>query len=343
MKMKSNFLGLSAKLALAVLAVGTMFTSCYEEKGIDVTPVDPVPAPEYFIVGSVYSATTNEAIAVTTSEVTTTAGSITQPNASSFKISGLKENDVVTITVKKAGFFTATRTVSVSKVADGTTCVVNANIALTGVNDAAVTPPTEGEGSEGTPVTGNDELNDKVAGQLSGFGLLLDDRMPAPKFDKDGNAVAYALEDKTMDADPIAKFVDVTYNRVIDSFVIQDVTVSAVTRAISDIDATTLAYLARCVSAQTNLPYAGDKFKTEKTTIKLWKKANLAVKALSIKTILNLRSLTFIFDGKTYVVNFMTAKQSSIGFVYDGHDSHDYHDIHGDNSNAGGGIGGSDI
>lgn len=341
--MKSNFLGLSAKLALAVLAVGSMFTSCYEEKGIDVTPVDPLPAAEYSIVGSIYSATTNEAISVASSEITATSGTIAQPTPSSFKITGLTADAVVTITVNKAGFFTATRTVSVAKVADGTTCVVNANVALTGVNDVAVVPPTEGEGSEGSPVAGDETLNNKVKDQLAGFGLPLDSRMPAPTFDKDGNAIAYALEDQTLDADPVAKYVDVTYNRVVDSFVIQDVTVGAVTRAISDVDATTLAYLARCVSAQTKLPYAGSKFKTEKTTVKLWKKANLAVKALSIKTILNLKSLTFIFDGKTYVVNFMTAKQSSIGFVYDNHDSHDYHDIHGESSNAGGGIGGSDI
>ena len=36
MKMKSKFFGLSAKLALAVLAVGTTLTSCYDSENGDV-------------------------------------------------------------------------------------------------------------------------------------------------------------------------------------------------------------------------------------------------------------------------------------------------------------------
>ena len=53
MKMKSKFFGLNAKLALAVLAVGTMFTSCYDSENGDVTkPYTPEPA-KYIVSGYV--------------------------------------------------------------------------------------------------------------------------------------------------------------------------------------------------------------------------------------------------------------------------------------------------
>ena len=55
--MKSRFFGLSAKLALAVLAVGFTFTSCYDSAndGI-IVPGDVdvvIPAPKYEVTGYV--------------------------------------------------------------------------------------------------------------------------------------------------------------------------------------------------------------------------------------------------------------------------------------------------
>ena len=53
MKMKSKFFGLNAKLALAVLAVGTMFTSCYDSENGDVTQPYQAPNPIYTFTGTV--------------------------------------------------------------------------------------------------------------------------------------------------------------------------------------------------------------------------------------------------------------------------------------------------
>ena len=53
MKMKSKIFGLNAKLALAVLAVGTMFTGCYDSENGDVKKPYVAPDPVYYIAGTV--------------------------------------------------------------------------------------------------------------------------------------------------------------------------------------------------------------------------------------------------------------------------------------------------
>lgn len=61
--MKSKLFGLNAKLALAVLAVGTMFTSCYDSENGDVTkPYTPENAV-YTIVGTVSNDVTGAPVA----------------------------------------------------------------------------------------------------------------------------------------------------------------------------------------------------------------------------------------------------------------------------------------
>ena len=63
MKMKSKFFGLNAKLALAVLAVGTMFASCYDSENGDVTVPYQAPDPVYTFVGTVNNNATNGPVA----------------------------------------------------------------------------------------------------------------------------------------------------------------------------------------------------------------------------------------------------------------------------------------
>ena len=61
--MKSKFFGLNAKLALAVLAVGTMFTSCYDSENGDVTQPYQAPDAVYTFTGTVTSQLTNKGVA----------------------------------------------------------------------------------------------------------------------------------------------------------------------------------------------------------------------------------------------------------------------------------------
>lgn len=62
MKMKSKFFGLNAKLALAVLAVGTMFTSCYDSENGDVTKPYVAPDAVYSFQGVVTNNITGEGV-----------------------------------------------------------------------------------------------------------------------------------------------------------------------------------------------------------------------------------------------------------------------------------------
>lgn len=63
MKMKSKLFGLNAKLALAVLAVGTMFASCYDSENGDVTKPYKAPAAVYTFVGTVTNNVTGAPVA----------------------------------------------------------------------------------------------------------------------------------------------------------------------------------------------------------------------------------------------------------------------------------------
>ena len=63
MKMKSKLFGFNAKLALAVLAVGTMFASCYDSENGDVTKPYKAPDAVYTFVGTVTNNVTGAPVA----------------------------------------------------------------------------------------------------------------------------------------------------------------------------------------------------------------------------------------------------------------------------------------
>ena len=73
--MKSKFFGLNAKLALAVLAVGTMFTSCYDSENGDVTQPYQAPDAVYTFTGTVTSQLTGKGVADAT---VTFSGAVTE-------------------------------------------------------------------------------------------------------------------------------------------------------------------------------------------------------------------------------------------------------------------------
>lgn len=71
MKMKSNFFGVTAKLAIAILAVGTMFTSCYDSENGDVSKPYKAPDAVYTFVVTVSNGITGKPV----DGATVTAGS----------------------------------------------------------------------------------------------------------------------------------------------------------------------------------------------------------------------------------------------------------------------------
>ncbi len=338
MKMKSNVLGISAKLVLAVLVVcGTIFTSCYEEKGVDVTPVKPAT---YIVAGGVYDDATNAAIEGYTVSISPTVGTATVTGYS-FRITGLSANDVITITVVKEGYFTASRSIEIGVGAAGTTVVVNASIALTSKASESV-PAVDPEGGESVPTTSPDLSSSATLTELGLLGLTSADGS-ALAFDADGDLTAQSQTALSgMSAVAIDQYVPVKVERYEDSFVITDVQ-TATTKAITSVDASTLIYLARCVASAIDIPYAGAQFSKIEETVNILQSANMVPYAYQALMSFSIRSLNFIVEGQTYVVTYMSCKTTSYSFLYDTHDNHDSHDGHGGNSNAGGGIGGSDL
>lgn len=130
MKMKSKIFGLNAKLALAVLAVGTMFTGCYDsENGDVVKPYEPLPAT-YYVMGTITDATTGAALPDAT--VTVNGTDVVLNASASYSVSGQSGDN--TVTVQLDGYNkdqTVTRTVNIPALSDGQSYTAVVNVALT--------------------------------------------------------------------------------------------------------------------------------------------------------------------------------------------------------------------
>ena len=130
MNMKSKFFGLNAKLALAVLAVGTMFTSCYDsENGDVVKPYEPLPAT-YYVMGTITDATTGAALP--DAQVTVNDAGVELNASASYSVAGKAGDN--TVTVQLDGYNedqTVTRTVNIPTLSDGQSYTAVVNVALT--------------------------------------------------------------------------------------------------------------------------------------------------------------------------------------------------------------------
>lgn len=125
--MKSKFFGLNAKLALAVLAVGTMFTSCYDsENGDVVKPYEPAD-PVYYVAGTITDVETGEPLNAQVT-VNGVAATITDGN---YSASGQVGENTVSVTM--AGYNNdqpVERKVNIEAVAAGQSYTAVVNVAL---------------------------------------------------------------------------------------------------------------------------------------------------------------------------------------------------------------------
>ncbi len=119
--MKSRFFGLSAKLALAVLAVGFTFTSCYDSANENVvvpgTPGEVVlPAPVYEITGYVTDFLTGNAIQG--AFVTTPIGSTTTDGTGYYKVTSSSATSGV-VEIAATGYQSVSLTLSITAIQTG--------------------------------------------------------------------------------------------------------------------------------------------------------------------------------------------------------------------------------
>lgn len=134
MKMKSFFSGVSAKLALAVLAVGTMFASCYDSENGDVTVPTKPAAPTYTVNGVVTDFKTGEAISGATVALdgTTVTTDTTDATGSYSYQTGAPV--VGQVTISATGYREVVRTIEMPTVQTGAV-VFTVNAALVGEYD----------------------------------------------------------------------------------------------------------------------------------------------------------------------------------------------------------------
>ena len=123
--MKSKFFSLNAKLALAVLAVGTMFTGCYDSENGDVNKPYVAPDPVYYVAGTVTDLETGEALAATVSVDGKTATAV----GGNYSIK-TTAGDNKTVTVTMAGYQDVTRTINIPTVGKGETYTAVVDVAM---------------------------------------------------------------------------------------------------------------------------------------------------------------------------------------------------------------------
>lgn len=125
MKMKSKFFGVTAKLAIAILAVGTMFTSCYDSENGDVTKPYKAPDAVYSFIGTVTNNITGAPVpgasvalsGAVTATATTDANGVYQAVV---QIDGGAEGAVTVAVAAKAGEYeAASDIINVQKMSNG--------------------------------------------------------------------------------------------------------------------------------------------------------------------------------------------------------------------------------
>ena len=133
MKMKSKFFGFTAKLAMAILAVGTMFTSCYDSENGDVSKPYKAPDAVYTFVVTVSNGITGKPV----EGATVTAGSTACAGVGNGVYQAVVTNDQTgtkmpsTVTVSVAAgsdYEAATATVNVATTENGQAITCYANI-----------------------------------------------------------------------------------------------------------------------------------------------------------------------------------------------------------------------
>lgn len=138
MKMKSKFFGFSAKLALAILAVGATFASCYDSENGDVTKPYKAPGAVYSFVGTITNNITGTAVSGATVTLTGAATGTATADANGVYQIVLKAAEgagfaggAVTVTVAAAtNYATASATIDVTKLDAGQAATYYKNVVV---------------------------------------------------------------------------------------------------------------------------------------------------------------------------------------------------------------------
>lgn len=316
--MKNVFRGLSAKLALALLAVGTM-TSCYEKEELDKTPA-PTPEPaKYYIQGNVLDVENGQPL---NAKVMVDGAAVTVTNG--YYRTEVTADKEITIVADMDKYFTATKTAFLPKTDAGSVSIATVDFALVGVNSQVTAPEYN------TPANADQAAEVAEASKETLTGIFAE--------------AGFALADDAIEVDENGDVV-VTAAKIVETEVAGDLTfdvplMSGFSSTVSPADTKALTvgqiWLSSAEKALGMLYGMEKAFK--KHTFSGVKGA--AINSLTIKAYYKARALAF--DGKDGVVLFQDKVRATVTYEdHDNHDGHDYHDVHDShdftNPGAGGG------
>lgn len=321
--MKNVFRGLSAKLALALLAVGTM-TSCYEKEELDKTPA-PTPEPaKYYIQGNVLDVENGQPLNAT---VTVDGATVTVNNGyyrtevAADKVADGKE---ITIVADMDNYFKATKTAYLPKADAGSVTIATVDFALVGVNSQITAPEYNTPANSGQAKTVADASKPILSKIFGDCGFALTD--DAIEVDENGDVVVTAA--KTVET-------EVGGNLTFDVPLMSGFS-STVSPA--DTKALTVGEIWLTSAAKAlGIPYGMQRVDKKHTFSGVQFKA---ISTLTIKAYYKTRALAF--NGKDGVVLYQDMVRATVIYEdHDSHDGHDWHDVHDShdftNPGAGGG------
>ena len=313
MKMKSKFFGFTAKLAMAILAVGTMFTSCYDSENGDVSKPYKAPDAVYTFVVTVSNGITGKPV----EGATVTAGSTACTGVGNGVYQAVVTNDQTgtkmpsTVTVSVAAgsdYEAATATVNVATIENGQAITCYANI---------IVNPTKYE-PEGLKVETSSNLASET-GSFTGDKTLEGDNVEYVE----NMDIINSSDDPMQVTKNIKVFIGAKY--------VQE---PAQTKAID-----VIAELKKYIESVEGT--VGTDFSTEVRPYSFLLPAKSALQKISVQYMYDDKTFNFTYDGVSYVAK--TRRVVSVIFsntpvlteMYHGH-GHGHG--HGGDLNAGGGI-----
>lgn len=311
--MKSFFSGVSAKLALAVLAAGAMFTSCYDSENGDVTVKLPQPA-KYVISGNITDGATGDAI--TTATVTIDGAAVDATKGYIYAESSVGDH---TVAVSAPGYKDVQRVIKFGVATDGSTVIGNADFVLYVADAEIVAPDATGEATPAATEALFNDIKEKLSNDfLASLGSKAQDLLSGS--DEKGTYVSAAVIMKAEEGEDLTVTVP-QYTGFESSIPMID------TKA-----ATEGQMWNASASAFLGLPYGIT------VSDSMW---TVTLKGVTGKAITGYR-YTVWFDSKSLTFNAIEGTVLYPGSavcvpIYDSHDSHDIHNIHGNGNGAGGG------
>ncbi len=316
--MKNVFRGLSAKLALALLAVGTM-TSCYEKEELDKTPA-PTPEPaKYYIQGNVLDVENGQAL---NAKVTVAGQAVTVTNG--YYKTEVAADTEIQVVADLDGYFTSTKTVYLPKTDAGSVSIATVDFALVGVNSQITAPENNTPANVQQAAEVAKASESILSGIFAEAGFTLTD--DAIEVDANGNVVVTAAKivekevggDYTFDVPLMSGFSSTVSPADTKALTVGQIWLSSAEKA--------LGMLYGMKGAFKEHTFSGVK--------------GAAINSLTIKAYYKARALTF--DGKDGVVLYQEKVRATVTYEdHDSHDGHDYHDVHDShdfvNPGAGGG------